>query len=63
MMCQIYDELADQGYTGDTAISDYILDQLNTKNETSYVSLIDMIWIIGNGFLPEMVHIIMVFGR
>ena len=42
MMCQIYDVLAEEGYTGATPISDYILDKLNTDNGTSYASLTDM---------------------
>ena len=39
MMCQIYDYLAKKGYTGDTAITDYMLDYYNTKNGSNYESL------------------------
>lgn len=39
MMCQIYDYLAQKGYTGDTAISDYMLDYYNNKCGTDYDTL------------------------
>lgn len=39
MMCQIYDYLAEKGYTGSTAITDYMLDYYNAKRNTDYTSL------------------------
>lgn len=53
MMCRIYDYLADAGYTGDTAITDYILDYYNNKRGTSYGNLTDLFadhpdWLDGN---------------
>ena len=53
MMCQIYDYLADKGYTGDTAITDYMLDYYNAKRGVNYDSLQDLFadhpdWLDGN---------------
>lgn len=42
MMCQIYTYLARQGYTGESAISDYILDYFNSQRGTNYASLSEM---------------------
>ena len=42
MMCQIYDYLADKGYTGESAITDYMLDYYNAKRNTDYDSLTDL---------------------
>lgn len=53
MMCQIYDYLAEKGYTGDTAITDYMLEYYNTERNTNYATLIDLFadhpnWLDGN---------------
>ena len=53
MMCQIYDYLADKGYTGESAITDYMLDYYNAKRNTDYDSLTDLFadhpdWVEGN---------------
>ena len=42
MMCRIYDYLADAGYTGDTAITDYMLSYYNNRRGTSYDNLTDL---------------------
>ena len=42
MMCQIYDYLADAGYEGNTAITDYMLAYYNNKRGTSYDNLTDL---------------------
>ncbi|WP_143404424.1 hypothetical protein [Merdibacter massiliensis] len=39
MMCQIYDYLAEKGYTGDTAITDYMLNYFNNLHNANYESL------------------------
>ena len=39
MMCQIYDYLEKKGYTGETAISNYILNYYNNKKGSNYESL------------------------
>jgi hypothetical protein len=39
MMCQIYDYLEKAGYTGDTAITDYMLQYYNEKRNVNYTSL------------------------
>ena len=53
MMCQIYDYLADKGYTGETAITDYMLNYYNEKKNVNYESLTDLFadhpdWLDGN---------------
>lgn len=53
MMCQIYDYLAKKDYTGDTAITDYMLDYYNEKKNVNYESLTDLFadhpdWLDGN---------------
>ena len=53
MMCQIYDYLAKKDYTGDTAITDYMLDYYNEKRNVNYESLTDLFadhpdWLDGN---------------
>lgn len=53
MMCRIYDYLADAGYTGDTAITDYILEYYNAERGTDYDNLTDLLegyqnWFAGN---------------
>ena len=53
MMCQIYDYLADKGYTGETAITDYMLNYYNEKRNVNYESLTDLFadhpdWLDGN---------------
>lgn len=53
MMCQIYDYLAQKGYTGDTAISDYMLNYYNNKRGTDYDTLTQLFadhpdWVDGN---------------
>ena len=46
MMCQIYDYLANAGanagYTGENAITDYLLDYFNDQRDVSYDSLTDL---------------------
>lgn len=42
MLCQIYDYLADEGYTGENAITDYLLDYFNTTWNMNYDSLIQL---------------------
>ncbi|MBM6937416.1 hypothetical protein H7U37_02585 [Pseudoflavonifractor phocaeensis] len=39
MMCQIYDYLARAGYSGASAITDYLLDYFNAQRGTSYETL------------------------
>lgn len=53
MLCQIYDYLADEGYTGENAITNYMLDYYNEKKHANYDSLTHMFndhpeWIDGN---------------
>ena len=53
MMCQIYDYLADKGYTGESAITDYMLNYYNEKRNVNYESLTDLFadhpdWLDGN---------------
>lgn len=53
MLCQIYDYLAAEGYTGENAISDYLLDYYNAKRGVNYDSLTQMFddhpdWLDGN---------------
>lgn len=42
MLCQIYDYLEKAGYTGETAMSDYLLNYFNGKRGTSYGSLTEL---------------------
>ena len=42
MMCQIYDKLAEAGYVGDNAITDYLLQYFNNQNGSDYTSLTDL---------------------
>ena len=42
MLCQIYDYLAKIGYSGENAISDYLLDSFNEKYSSDYSSLTQM---------------------
>ncbi|WP_294552393.1 SpaA isopeptide-forming pilin-related protein [uncultured Pseudoflavonifractor sp.] len=42
MMCQIYSYLAEAGYTGETAITDYLLDYFNELRGVSYDNLTDL---------------------
>ena len=42
MFCQIYDYLEDAGYTGETAITDYLLDYFNNQRGVNYSSLTDL---------------------
>lgn len=42
MVCQIYDYLAKKGYTGDTAITDYMLDYYNNVRGTEYTTLTEL---------------------
>ena len=53
MMCQIYNYLDEKGYTGDTAITDYMLNYYNEKRNVNYESLTDLFadhpdWLDGN---------------
>lgn len=53
MMCQIYDYLDKKGYTGESAITDYMLDYYNAKRKVDYDSLLDLFadhpdWVEGN---------------
>lgn len=53
MMCQIYDYLAQEGYEGDTAITDYMLDYYNEKRNVDYSTLTELFadhpdWLDGN---------------
>lgn len=43
MMCDIYTYLEKAGYSGDHAISNYLLTSLNEKYGTSYTSLVEMV--------------------
>ena len=42
MMCNIYTYLTKEGYTGEYAISDYMLDYFNQAHSTKYTSLSEM---------------------
>ena len=53
MMCRIYDYLTDKGYTGESAITDYMLNYYNEKRNVNYESLTDLFadhpdWLDGN---------------
>ena len=53
MMCQIYNYLAQKGYTGESAITDYMLDYYNGSRDVNYTSLLDLFsdhpdWLDGN---------------
>ena len=42
MLCRIYDFLAEAGYTGDEAITDYLLDYFNEQRGVNYSNLTDL---------------------
>ena len=42
MLCRIYDYLAEAGYTGDEAITDYLLDYFNEQRGVNYSNLTDL---------------------
>lgn len=54
MMCRIYDYLADAGYTGDTAITDYILEYYNAERGTDYDNLTDLLEGYQNWFAGDL---------
>lgn len=42
-LCQVYDYLEEKGYTGENALTRYMLDKLNTEHGTEYTSLADLV--------------------
>ncbi len=62
MLCRIYDYLAEAGYTGDEAITDYLLNYFNEQRGVNYSNLTDLFadhpdWLDGskltsNGIYP-----------
>ena len=42
-LCQVYDYLEEQGYTGENALTRYMLNTLNEEHGTEYTSLADLV--------------------